>query len=93
MSSGDLSDESLHVSFNVSEDLSPTRPAKAAGATDVSFSGQLNPPLVIHEDLKEGCGGQLWPAGMCLAKFLLARREEWRGKTMHAFLYIRTIQV
>ncbi|MCJ1340053.1 hypothetical protein MMC09_005347 [Bachmanniomyces sp. S44760] len=66
--------------FSISEDLVPVRAAKAAGITEFSFDGALDPPLKIQEDLKEGCGGQVWPAGMVLARFLLERIEEMRGK-------------
>jgi len=68
--------------LHISEDLLPSRPAKPPGITTLSFSARLHPPLQLHEDLKEGCGGQLWPAGMVLANYLLDRREELRGKVM-----------
>ena len=70
------------LSFSISADLIPSRDAKEPGVTALDFDGLLDPPLYLHEDLKEGCGGQLWPAGMVLAKFLLERKEELRGKTM-----------
>jgi len=44
---------------------------KAASTTSVNFSDLLAPPLQLHEDLKSGCGGQLWPAGMVLAQQML----------------------
>ncbi|KAK4249306.1 protein-lysine methyltransferase METTL21D [Corynascus novoguineensis] len=53
------------------EDLAPLPEYKAAGTTQVDFSGLLGEPLKLHEDLKSGCGGQLWPAGMVLAKHML----------------------
>ncbi|KAG7288499.1 hypothetical protein NEMBOFW57_004852 [Staphylotrichum longicolle] len=53
------------------EDLAPLPEYKAAGTTAVDFSGLLGEPLKLHEDLKSGCGGQLWPAGMVLAKHML----------------------
>lgn len=68
--------------FSISEDLIPLRAAKEPGVTALDFDGLLDPPLYLHEDLKEGCGGQLWPAGLVLAKFLLERKEDLRGKTM-----------
>ncbi len=49
---------------------------KAAGTTKVDFSGLLSEPLQLHEDLKSGCGGQLWPAGMVLAKHFLRHRRD-----------------
>ncbi|KAJ5810910.1 hypothetical protein N7447_010426 [Penicillium robsamsonii] len=59
--------------LRISESLAPTRVLKAAMTTDVSFDGLLKEPLLLKEDLKDGCGGQLWPAGMTLAKYLLSR--------------------
>ncbi|EOD49237.1 putative nicotinamide n-methyltransferase protein [Neofusicoccum parvum UCRNP2] len=44
---------------------------KAAGTSAVDFDGLLAPPLKLHEDLAGGCGGQLWPAGMVLSRYLL----------------------
>ena len=66
----------------ISEDLLPVPPPRLAGDVRQSFSGVLDPPLVLHEDLKDGCGGQTWPAGMLLACFLLRRKEAIIGKTM-----------
>ena len=68
------------ASLSISEDLVPVRPAKVAGQTSISFSDLLDPPLLLQEDLKEGCGGQLWPAGMVLAEHLLGDVEGLRGK-------------
>jgi len=52
-------------------DLTPLPSYKAASTTTIDFSSLLQPPLQLHEDLKSGCGGQLWPAGMVLAKHML----------------------
>ncbi|KAL5332766.1 putative methyltransferase-domain-containing protein [Aspergillus crustosus] len=57
--------------FHISESLVPAREIKQAGQSHVSFDGLLQQPLFLKEDLKEGCGGQLWPAGMVLAKYML----------------------
>jgi hypothetical protein len=44
----------------------------------------LSPPLKVHEDLKNGCGGQLWPAGMVLGKYMLRKhKDDIAGKTMY----------
>ncbi|CAG8056555.1 unnamed protein product [Penicillium salamii] len=59
--------------FNISESLAPRRENSAAVTTAVSFDGLLKEPLKLKEDIKDGCGGQLWPAGMALAKYLLSR--------------------
>lgn len=53
------------------EDFSPLPILKAAGTIEVSFSGLLSTPVRLHEDLAHGCGGQLWPAGIILAKHML----------------------
>lgn len=63
------------------EDLAPLPEYKAAGTTAVDFSGLLGEPLKLHEDLKSGCGGQLWPAGMVLAKHMLRYH---RDRLQHA---------
>lgn len=63
------------------EDLAPVPEYKAAGTTEVDFSGLLAEPLKLHEDLKSGCGGQLWPAGMVLAKHMLRYH---RDKLQHS---------
>lgn len=69
--------------FNVSKTLTPPRVNKAAGTTNVTFDGLLSDPLLLKEDLKNGCGGQLWPAGMTLARYLLAQHaSDMSGKTM-----------
>jgi len=61
----------------------PIRPAKPAATTALSFDDLLSPPLLLHEDLQEGCGGQLWPAGMVLAKYMLScHRTNLKDKTM-----------
>ncbi|RYP04334.1 hypothetical protein DL764_004527 [Monosporascus ibericus] len=55
----------------IGEDISPLPTIKSAGTTEVDFSGLLTKPLRLHEDLAQGCGGQLWPAGMTLARHML----------------------
>jgi hypothetical protein len=69
--------------FSVSQDLVPDAVIKTAGASEIDFDGLLSPPLKLHEDLKNGCGGQLWPAGMVLSKYMLRKhREDLAGKEM-----------
>jgi hypothetical protein len=72
------------------EDFAPLPEYKAAGTTEVDFSGLLGEPLKLHEDLKSGCGGQLWPAGMVLAKHMLRyhrdRLQRARMLVSHVFL-------
>ncbi|KAA8571467.1 hypothetical protein EYC84_001467 [Monilinia fructicola] len=55
----------------IGTDLAPLPTYKAATTSTVDFSGLLDPPLKLHEDLSKGCGGQLWPAGMVLAQHML----------------------
>ncbi|KAH8425668.1 Protein-lysine N-methyltransferase efm6 [Aspergillus melleus] len=75
--------DGLNDDFEVSESLVPMRDLKAAEQNTVSFDGLLAEPLILKEDLKEGCGGQLWPAGMVLAKYLLRRhRSDLSNKTI-----------
>ncbi|EXJ82022.1 hypothetical protein A1O1_08090 [Capronia coronata CBS 617.96] len=59
--------------FSISTTLVPERENKPATTTGLTFDDLLpsNTPLLLHEDLREGCGGQLWPAGMVLAKYML----------------------
>lgn len=79
----DLSPPSSPDGLRVSESLAPPRELKAAVTTDISFDGLLKEPLLLKEDLKDGCGGQLWPAGMALAKYLLSRHTtDLSDKTM-----------
>lgn len=71
--------------FGVSQDLVPPAPIKPAGASEIDFDGLLSPPLKLHEDLKNGCGGQLWPAGMVLSKYMLRMHaSDLAGKDMYA---------
>jgi len=60
------------------------REQKIAGTSSLDFDGLLQVPLLLYEDVKPGCGGQLWPAGMVLAKYLLRKPHltEFRGKRM-----------
>ncbi|KAL8948669.1 MAG: hypothetical protein Q9222_005166 [Ikaeria aurantiellina] len=58
------------LEFSVNEDLVPSIASKAPSTTSIDFGGLLNPPLLLQDDPSE-CGGQLWPGGMILAKYLL----------------------
>lgn len=69
--------------FAISESLVPTRDRKEASLTKVTVNGLLAKPLLLKEDLKDGCGGQLWPAGILLSDYMLREhRSDLRGKTM-----------
>lgn len=64
------------------QDLVEPRDNSAPGTSSVDFDGLLSTPLLLHEDLAEGCGGMLWPAGMVLAKYMLRHADLTVGKTM-----------
>lgn len=67
----------------VSEDLTPLPSLKPAGNTRIDFDGQLTNPLKLHEDVRTGCGGQTWPAGMVLGKHMLRyHRDEIQSARM-----------
>ncbi|RMY62766.1 hypothetical protein D0864_12760 [Hortaea werneckii] len=71
--------------FAISEDLVSSRTQKQAGTGEVDFDGLLQTPLKLHEDLAKGNGGQAWPAGRVLAKYLLRKkRDELKRSTMLA---------
>ncbi|THC93401.1 hypothetical protein EYZ11_007127 [Aspergillus tanneri] len=46
----------LNAAFNISDSLVPARDLKAVEQTNISFDGLLEEPLLLEEDLKEGCG-------------------------------------
>lgn len=69
----------------LAEHLTPLPAYKAAGTTETDFDGLLaaGNTLRLHEDLKNGCGGQLWPAGMTLARYMLRyHARDLAGKRM-----------
>jgi protein N-lysine methyltransferase METTL21A len=68
----DLSSSSPEFSpLTLGNDFAPLPAYKAAGSTSINFDGLLSSPLVLHEDLSSGCGGQTWPSGMVLATHML----------------------
>lgn len=73
--------------FALSEDLVQSPTHKSASTRTVDFDGLLAPPLTLHEDLSEGNGGQAWPAGMILTKYLLRRKRE---ELQHASMCVYT---
>jgi hypothetical protein len=78
-----MSDSEDNSVFGVSEDLVPNALKQSAGVSQVDFDGLLSPPLNLQVDLKDGCGGQLWPAGMVLSKYMLRKhRSDLIGKEM-----------
>lgn len=76
--------------FDIGIDHTPLPVYRAAGTKEIDFDGLLSPPLKLHEDLAGGCGGQLWPAGMVLSKYMLREhREDMENGTVYAFLIFR----
>ena len=76
------SDEEAPDFLSFGQELVEPRNIKASGTSSVDFDGFLAQPLRLHEDLAEGCGGQLWPAGMVLAKYMLRYPHLSEKKTM-----------
>jgi len=75
----------------VNTDLIEVREQKAPGTTEVDFDGLLHTKLKLHEDLKEGCGGQLWPAGMVLGKYML--RDEQLSSLVGKQMSVHTLKL
>ena len=72
-----LSDDERNGVFDIDEELVPVRELKQAGVMEVDFDGLLSgAPLRLEEDLKKGCGGMLWPAGMVMAKYLIRQDKD-----------------
>ena len=70
MSSAEASSEAEDL-FSVPEDLVPLRNDELQPTISLDLNGLLHRPLLLKQDLKEGCGGKTWPAGMVLAECLL----------------------
>lgn len=70
----------------LSEELvqSPIHTPAQTGLID--FDGLLEPPLVLNQDLTSGNGGQAWPAGKVLAKYLLGSTARDALKTSSMFV-------
>lgn len=68
-------DEEQSTFLNFDEDLVQLPTIKASGTSEIDFDRLLEKPLKLREDLKDGCGGQLWPAGMVLAKYMLRKHR------------------
>ncbi|CAD0108543.1 unnamed protein product [Aureobasidium uvarum] len=78
-----LSDDERNGVFDIDEELVPVRELKQAGVMEVDFDGLLKTPLRLEEDLKKGCGGMLWPAGMVMAKYLMRQEKDvFKNKTI-----------
>lgn len=53
------------------QDLAPLPEYRAASTSSVDLGGLLPTPITLHEDLKTGCGGMIWDAGVVLAKHMV----------------------
>jgi len=72
--------------FAVSEEFVQSRTHKQAATNSVDFDGLLqDSPLKLHEDLAKGNGGQAWPAGFVLAKYLLRKK---RDELKHCSMFV-----
>lgn len=72
--------------FGIDEDLVQSPTHKIAQTGEIDFDGLLQPSLILHQDLANGNGGQAWPAGMVLTKYLLRKkRDELQQSTMSVF--------
>jgi protein N-lysine methyltransferase METTL21A len=69
--------------FGIDETIVPAQVRKTAGNTAISLDGLLDPPLLLYEDVQDGCGGQLWPAGMVLSRYMLTcHKDDLADKAM-----------
>lgn len=68
----------------ISQDLVKSPVHKQPTTTSIDFDGELREtPLRLYEDLAKGNGGQAWPAGRILAKYLLRKnRDELKDSSM-----------
>ncbi len=78
----DSSPTSELSNLSISENLVPSIPKKQSQTVTLDFDGVLQPPLLLQTNESQ-CGGQLWPGGLVLAKFLLQHKTDvLPGKTM-----------
>ena len=70
------SDSEQDSTFAISEDFVQSPTHKAAETSTIDFDGLLQPGLKLHQDLANGNGGQAWPAGVVLAKYLLRTKRD-----------------
>ena len=77
------SDSEEGNAFGIPEEFVESPVHRAAGTSSIDFDGLLEPGLKLHENLANGNGGQAWPAGMVLAKYLLrTKRDDLKHGTM-----------
>jgi len=79
----DRASDSENEEFIISEDFVQSRTQQAPLTGSIDFDGLLQPALQLHQDLAKGNGGQAWPAGMVLGKYLLLKkRDEMKNASM-----------
>jgi hypothetical protein len=77
------SDEEPLDTLTIGEDFVQSPEHKAPQTGSIDFDGLLQPGLKLHQDLANGNGGQAWPAGMVLTKYLLRiKRDELKESSM-----------
>lgn len=80
---GDTPTGALEDIFSISEDLVQSRTSQPPSTGTIDFDGLLPTPLKIHQDLRNGVGGMIWPAGEVLTKYLLrCKRDEVKDRSM-----------
>ena len=57
----------------IDEGLIQSRDRMIPSITTIDLDGLLLLPLKLQEDTKDGCGGQVWPAGTVLAKYMVRK--------------------
>jgi hypothetical protein len=73
-----ISDDEREGTLNIGEDLVPLRQVKPIAIMQLDFDGLLHSqPLKLEEDVRQGCGGMLWPAGMVMAKYLMRQSRDF----------------
>ena len=82
MADGDHNSRGDELAIAVSEDIVQSPTHKEAGTSRIDFDGLLQPGLTLHQDLAKGNGGQAWPAGVVLTKYLLRKRDELKDCSM-----------
>lgn len=74
--------------FAISEDFVSSPTHKRATTSRLDLDGLLQNQLSLHEDLAQGNGGQAWPAGYVLVKYLLRKK---RDELKHSSMFVGRI--
>lgn len=77
--------DKLGDDFVISEDFVSSPNHKQATTNSLDLDGLLQNRLFLHEDLAQGNGGQAWPAGYVLAKYLLRKK---RDELKHSSMFV-----